>query len=94
MKLAALLCQKQTKMGKEIMPMEGKSISQLIGMELESESAPSCQKQTKMGKEITPKEGKSISQLIGMELESQSAINPHHCYGNYTQLSNSINSLD
>ena len=58
-------------MGKEITPMEGKSINQLFGMELESQSAPPCQKQTKMGKEITPKEGKSISQLIGMELESQ-----------------------
>ena len=31
-------------MGKEIMPMEGKSISQLIGMELENQSAPPCQK--------------------------------------------------
>ena len=60
-------------MGKKITPMEGKSISQLIGMELENQSAPSCQKQTEMGKEIMPKESKSINQLIGMELESQSA---------------------
>ena len=60
-------------MGKEITPMESKSISQLIGMELENQSAPSCQKQTEMGKEIMPKESKSINQLIGMELESQSA---------------------
>jgi len=49
-----------------------------------------------MGKEITPKENKSIRQLIGMELEIQSAINLHHCYGNYAQLSkiNPINCLD
>ena len=49
-----------------------------------------------MGKEIMPTEGKSISQLIGMELESQSVITPHHCYGNYAQLSkiNPINNLD
>ena len=83
-------------MGKEIMPMEGKSISQLIGMELENQLAPPCQKQTEMGKEITTEEDKSINQLIGMELESQSVINLHHCYGNYTQLSkiSSINNLD
>ena len=83
-------------MGKKITPMEGKSISQLIGMELENQSAPSCQKQTEMGKEIMPKESKSINQLIGMELESQSIINPHHYYGNYTQLSkiSPINNLD
>ena len=83
-------------MGKEIMPMEGKSISQLIGMELENQSAPPCQKQIEMGKEITTEEGKSINQLIGMELESQSIINPHHCYGNYVQLSkiSHINNLD
>ena len=49
-----------------------------------------------MSKEITTEEGKSINQLIGMELESQSVINPHHCYGNYAQLSkiNPINNLD
>ena len=49
-----------------------------------------------MGKEIMIEEGKSINQLIGMELESQSVINPHHCYGNYTQLSkiSPINNLD
>ena len=83
-------------MSKEIMPMEGKPISQLIGMELENQSAPSCQKQIEMGKEITTKEGKSINQLIGMELESQSIINPHHYYGNYAQLSkiSHINNLD
>ena len=74
-------------MGKEIMPMEGKSISQLIGMELENQSAPPCQKQIEMGKEITTEEGKSINQLIGMELESQLVINSHHYYINYTQLS-------
>ena len=49
-----------------------------------------------MGKEIKTEEGKSINQLIGMELESQLVINPHHCYGNYAQLSkiNPINNLD
>ena len=78
------------------MPMEGKSISQLVGMELENWSARPCQKQTEMDKEITTEEGKSINQLIGMKLESQSVINLHHCYGNYTQLSkiSSINNLD
>ena len=83
-------------MGKEITPMERKSISQLIGMELENQSAPSCQKQTEMGKEIMPKESKSINQLIGMELESRLAINPHYCYENYAQLRkiNPINSMD
>ena len=83
-------------MGKEIMPIEGKSISQLIGMELENQSAPPCQKQTEMDKEITTEEGKSINQLIGMKLESQSVINLHHCYGNYTKLSkiSSINNFD
>ena len=76
--------------------MEGKSISQLIGMELENQSAPPCQKQIEMGKEIMTEEGKSINQLIGMELESQSIINPHHCYENYAQLSkiSPINNLD
>ena len=74
-------------MGQEIMPMEGKSISQLIGMELDNQSAPPCQKQTEIGKEITHKEGKSINQLIGMELESQLVINQHHYYINYAQLS-------
>ena len=39
-------------MGKEIMSMEGKSISQLISMELESQSTPPCQKQIEIGKEI------------------------------------------
>ena len=83
-------------MGKEIMPTEGKSINQLISMELEIQSTPACQKQTEIGKEITHKESKSINQLIGMELESQSIINPHHCYGNYAQLSkiSHINNLD
>ena len=49
-----------------------------------------------MGKEITTEEGKSINQLIGMKLESQLVINPHHCYGNYAQLSkiSPINNLD
>ena len=74
-------------MGKEIMPTEGKSINQLISMELESQSTPACQKQTEIGKEITPKEGKSTNQLIGMKLESQLVINPHHYYRNYAQLS-------
>ena len=78
------------------MPMEGKSISQLVSMELENWSARPCQKQTEMDKEITTEEGKSINQLIGMELERQSIINPYHCYENYAQLSkiSHINNLD
>ena len=83
-------------MGKKIMPTKGKSISQLIDMELENQLAPPCQKQTEMGKEITTEEDKSINQLIGMELEIQSVINPYHCYGNYEQLSkiSTINNLN